>query len=84
MGECCRDCLYYLPVDVFKGICKLEKKTLTPDDASCGKFERQPKCKFCANFNPEKEFLGTCLGTRMTYPDLNAAKCIDFEWAQLN
>jgi 4-hydroxyphenylacetate decarboxylase small subunit len=84
MEDLCKDCLLYLPVDVFKGMCKLEKTSITPDDKSCKNFKRVPKCKFCANFTAEKEFLGTCSKTTFTYPDLNAVKCAEFKWSQNN
>jgi 4-hydroxyphenylacetate decarboxylase small subunit len=84
MEDHCKDCILYLPVDVFKGICKLEKTSITPDDQSCSNFRKIPKCKFCANYKAEREFLGTCSKTTLTYPDLNAVTCAEFEWAQKN
>jgi 4-hydroxyphenylacetate decarboxylase small subunit len=80
----CKDCKFYLPVDVFRGICKIEKTSIGPDDLSCAKFERLPKCKFCRMYIPEKEFLGSCLGKAVAYPDMNASKCAGFEWSQQN
>jgi hypothetical protein len=82
MENSCKDCRFYLPVDVFKGICKIEKTSIGPDDLSCEKFDRLPKCKFCRKFTPEKEFLGHCLGDTIAYPDMNASKCAGFEWSQ--
>ena len=80
MENRCKDCRYYLPVDVFKGICKIEKTNIGPDDLSCIQFERLPKCKFCRKYKAEKEFLGSCLGETIAYPDMNASKCAGFEW----
>jgi hypothetical protein len=83
--ECsCNDCRYYLPIDVFQGSCKKEKQSVSPDDKSCQSFERQPKCKFCSNYLPGKEYLGKCKETVLAFPDLNAAKCADFQWMQFN
>ncbi len=62
----------------------MEKTSITPDDLSCSKFERQPKCKFCTHYSVEKDFLGKCMGTTITSPDLNASKCDDFTWVHLN
>ena len=84
MDNTCNDCKYYLPVDVFKGKCKLEKKTILPDDLSCNSFEKTAKCKFCKNYIPEKDFLGNCMGNTLAYPDMNASNCIDFKWSDLN
>jgi len=80
----CPDCKYYLPVDVFKGMCKLLKKDLTPESEFCDKVEKIAKCRFCANYTPEKEFLGKCMTSVLAYPDMIAAKCADFEWARKN
>ena len=55
MENNCKDCRFYLPVDVYKGICKIEKTSIGPDDVSCAKFERLPKCKFCQKYQAEKE-----------------------------
>jgi hypothetical protein len=80
----CKDCKYYLPVDVFRGMCKLSKDKIGPDDQGCDKAEKMPKCKFCANYTAEKEFLGNCMGTILAYPDMIASKCADFQWFKQN
>ena len=80
----CTDCKYYLPVDVFKGLCKLMKKDITPDDMFCDIAEKLAKCKFCTKYTAEKEFLGKCMSTVLAYPDMVASKCADFEWIQQN
>jgi len=84
MENSCKDCRFYLPVDVFKGICKIDKSNIGPDSLSCKTFERIPKCKFCRKYKSEKEFLGNCMGETLTYPDMNATRCAGFEWNQLN
>ena len=80
----CPDCKFYLPVDVFKGSCKLSKADIRPEDPFCDKGERIPKCKFCGKYTADKEFLGKCMSTAMAYPDMIAAKCADFEWISKN
>jgi 4-hydroxyphenylacetate decarboxylase small subunit len=76
----CKDCKYYLPVDVFGGLCKLSKEKITPDTPFCGKAERIAKCRFCTNYTAEKDYLGKCMGTALAYPDMIAVKCADFQW----
>ncbi len=83
-AESCKDCKYYLPVDVFRGLCKLSKEKIGPDDPICGKALKIAKCKFCENYLSEKEYLGKCMGTTLAYPDMIAAKCADFKWNNQN
>jgi len=71
-------------VDIFKGICKLSKQSIQPDDASCEKAERIAKCKFCTKYTAEKEYLGKCMLNTLAYSDMIAASCADFEWIRLN
>lgn len=80
----CKDCLFYLPVDVFRGICKLNKNKITPDDPFCAKAEKSFKCKFCSKYTRERDDLGRCMGSALAYPDMNASKCADFEWYRQN
>lgn len=80
MDLTCKDCRFFLPVDVFKGICKISKEKITPDDLFCDKAEKAPKCKFCGKYTAEKDFLGKCIGTTLAFPDMIAVKCADFEW----
>jgi hypothetical protein len=84
MENTCKDCRYYLPVDVFRGMCKRDKTSIGPDHEICAKFDRLPKCKFCRKYKAEKEFLGSCLGNTVAYPDMNASKCAGFEWVPQN
>ncbi|MCK9202968.1 MAG: 4-hydroxyphenylacetate decarboxylase small subunit [Bacteroidales bacterium] len=76
----CKDCRYFLPVDVFRGICKINKEKISPDDAFCEKVEKISKCKFCQYYTSESNSLGKCMGHTLCYPDLVAAKCADFKW----
>ncbi|MEI7980903.1 MAG: 4-hydroxyphenylacetate decarboxylase small subunit [Bacteroidota bacterium] len=76
----CKDCRCYLPVDVFKGICKTSKQKITPDDPFCNKGEKIPKCRFCTKYTAEQDYLGKCMGATLAYPDMIAVKCADFEW----
>ena len=76
----CKDCKFYLPVDVFRGICKMSKEKIGPDDLFCDKGAKNAKCKFCSNYTNEKDYLGKCMGTKLAYPDMIATKCADFRW----
>ncbi len=82
MNDTCNDCKFYLPVDVFRGICKISKANILPEDSFCKDAEKLPKCKFCRNYKEEKEHLGTCKGSILAYPDMVAVTCPDFEWVQ--
>lgn len=83
MNNTCKDCKYYLPVDVFKGICKISKDKILPDDKASAKFEKEMKCKFCKNYSSSKEneYLGKCLCEFDAYPDMNAKSCKEFAWS---
>lgn len=74
----CNDCMYYLPVDVFKGMCKVTKEKITPGDKSCKEYKEVAKCKFCKNYRATDEFIGLCMGKTEAYPDLLAKTCEDF------
>ncbi len=78
----CLDCKFYLPVDVFRGICKLTKEKTGPDDQACEQAEQIAKCKFCSNYSSEKDYLGKCMDTVLAYPDMIASKCADFQWCK--
>jgi 4-hydroxyphenylacetate decarboxylase small subunit len=80
----CKDCKYYLPVDVFRGLCKQDSHSILPEDNACKDFERIPKCKFCSKYEPEKDYIGKCDGKVLAYPDMIASKCITFEWYNQN
>jgi len=80
----CKDCRFFLPVDVFKGICKISKKEITHDDPFCLKGEKIPKCRFCSKYNPERDYLGKCMEITLAWPDMIAVKCSDFEWSTKN
>jgi len=84
MNLTCKDCKFFLPVDVFHGICKVSKEKILPEDPCCDKAEKLPKCKFCIHYTPEKEHLGRCRESTLAYPDMIASKCIDFAWISQN
>jgi len=84
MTDSCKDCRFYLPVDVFSGICKVTKEKILPEDPFCKEAEKMPKCKFCQHFTAGNEFLGKCSGSILAYPDLIALKCTEFEWLHQN
>lgn len=78
MPDTCYDCKFYLPVDVFKGLCKVNKNKIMPEDRKCEKFEMAAKCKFCTYYTEVKEGLGFCKSEFDAYPDMPAAYCEDF------
>lgn len=82
MEYTCKDCRYYLGVDVFKGICKLTKEAISPDKEATSNFEKIQKCKFCSNFTSSEsnKFLGKCMKTTDAYPDMTATTCEFFRW----
>jgi len=82
MSHHCNDCRMYLPVDVFKGLCKKQKTGIRPEDPQCDLFEKMPKCKFCAMYTEDGKDIGKCNMKAMTYPDLPALHCTAFQWIQ--
>jgi 4-hydroxyphenylacetate decarboxylase small subunit len=78
MKEVCFDCKYYLPVDVYKGLCKISKEKLTPESKACDKYDQIAKCKFCNNYTASKEHLGFCKGSTVAYPEMLAITCHDY------
>ncbi|MCK6556007.1 4-hydroxyphenylacetate decarboxylase small subunit [Candidatus Binatia bacterium] len=82
MDLTCNDCRFYLPVDVFKGLCKKSRERVDPETAECKTFEKRHKCKFCSRYTSSEAFVGTCsVGGVPTYPDLNGTYCGDFQGA---
>ncbi len=75
-----KDCLYYLRVDVFKGICKREKTKIQADEDACKSFEQIEQCRYCTNYTPVNEELGLCMNRADTYPELIARTCTSFSW----
>lgn len=73
------DCKYYLNTDVFKGICKRDKKNIKADDEACVNFEKAQKCKYCSNFSLTATDLGKCMSKYDAYPEMNAVTCNDFK-----
>ena len=80
----CSDCRYYLPVDVFKGMCKITKDRITPETKSCKDYKIIAKCKFCKNYKNTKDNLGTCMGKTEAYPEMIATTCLDFNLISKN
>lgn len=80
----CADCVKYLPVDVFKGLCKATKDRIGPDSAACKIFEQRPECRSCDSFTVSNDTpsLGTCAWEEtMTYPDCSGAYCSGYATA---
>ncbi len=80
MKNLCKDCKYYLGVDVFKGICKKTKKEIIADNTDEKCYEPNKMCKFCSNFTytEGKEHLGTCMEKTIAYPDMIAVTCRNY------
>ena len=76
----CQDCEKYLAIDVFKGLCSLNKEMKMADEKICNDFKPAKKCKLCKHYTPKEEFLGTCMDKTLAYPDLLAKTCKDFTW----
>jgi 4-hydroxyphenylacetate decarboxylase small subunit len=77
-------CRNYAPIDVVKGICHVTKGIVRADDGACPSFDRLPRCAECTRYVPsEEQYIGTCSAAPdrpMTYPDLIAVTCEEFEW----
>ncbi len=84
MNLSCKDCLFFLAVDAFKGICKRDKARITQESEPCSHFEKAPRCKFCRHYQSQTEFTGLCTGIKAAWPDLPAANCDDFQWIGKN
>jgi hypothetical protein len=83
-NDSCKDCRFFLPVDVFKGLCKISKEPVAQESESCTEFDRIPKCRYCRHFTPEKDHLGKCREKVLAYPDMIAVNCTGFEWIGQN
>ena len=77
----CNDCRYYLAIDVFKGICKVSKGEIFPENKSCKDFQQTAKCKFCKNYKNVKDNIGTCMEKTEAYPEMIAITCNDYHKA---
>ena len=73
------DCKYYISTDVFKGVCKRDKKIINADDTACNDFEQAKKCKNCKNFTPTQNELGLCMNKYDAYPEMKADTCNDYD-----
>lgn len=79
------ECKNFLPIDVFKGICKLDKKSILADDEACEEFSQLAKCAYCTHFTASEKGTGRCKDLHDAYPDMPAKTCKDFSWKnQLN
>jgi hypothetical protein len=53
------------------------------DREACEEFEPIKKCKFCKYYEPTaEEYIGRCKGKAITYPDLIAKTCEEFDWKE--
>ena len=79
------NCQFFLPIDVFKGICKRDKDDILADSEACENFKQVEKCSQCSNFSSTEENLGKCKQSFDAYADMLAKTCEDFSWKnQLN
>ena len=77
----CRNCI---TVDVAKGMCRRTNDIVLIDAAACDSYQQLPKCKFCVNFRPGSEGLGTCTaeaGQPWAYAEMIAVTCAMFKAA---
>jgi 4-hydroxyphenylacetate decarboxylase small subunit len=74
------NCKNFLAIDVFKGICKLDKKDILADGSSCEEFSQVEKCHFCQKYTPGSNGLGKCKETIDAYADMLAKTCEEFSW----
>jgi len=74
------DCKYYLPTDVFKGICKRDKSKIQADEKACDHFQKIAKCKHCGHFSHGESEMGLCMKKSVAYPEMIAKTCHDFSW----
>ena len=74
----CSDCKYYLAVDVFKGICKVSKDKIFPENNSCSDYVQIAKCKYCMNYENKKDNIGMCMSKTEAYPEMIAITCHEF------
>jgi len=84
MEKAHKDCRYFLAIDVFKGICKLDKSQIAADEAACKDFEQIAQCRYCSNYKPDGEFTGTCMDKAEAFADMIAVTCDDFKWNNFN
>ncbi|MFA5162388.1 MAG: 4-hydroxyphenylacetate decarboxylase small subunit [Elusimicrobiales bacterium] len=74
-----RNCGYYAPVDVTKGICHKTKQEVAADAQSCPQFSPAPRCGNCKLYAPGKDPLtGECKASAngfFAYAGMSAREC---------
>ena len=75
-----QDCQEYIPIDVFRGMCRVKQGETIPDEEACELFFPVKKCRFCSSYRESDCELGTCRGKIPAYPDMIAKTCENFEW----
>ena len=82
------DCMYYLNLDVEKGMCALTKQFVRLDgegSETCPNFTEGKLCKFCKNYkDPDQYGIATCVGFETEdwcYAECGASYCENFERA---
>ena len=79
-APCHQDCREYIPVDVFRGMCRVKQDDMIPDAEACELFFPVKKCRFCTSYAEPEGGPGTCGGKTPAYPDMIAKTCENFEW----
>ena len=79
-APCHQDCREYIPIDVFRGMCRVKKDETISDAEACELFFPVKKCKYCTSYHESEGGPGTCRGKNPAYPDMIAKTCEDFEW----
>lgn len=77
---CHEDCAEYIPIDVFRGMCRAKKKEIISDGEACELFFPVRKCRYCKSYLESQGDLGTCRGKNPAYPEMIAKTCENFEW----
>lgn len=81
-----RDCDYYIPVDVVKGIDHKHGDVVVmgDDEVPAEEFVPAHKCKFCAHYQAGERNMGTCNGFEeewWAFAENGALNCEKFELA---
>jgi len=79
-----KDVRNYAPIDVTKGIDLVTKQVVLADAEAPDGYEPMPKCKFCRQYTPQDDYLGTCDASQnspkfMAYGEMTSPMCEMYE-----